>query len=81
VNSSDERSDELFLNDDVCSGSVFQLCDRAAVAPEESVGEKDVFYQCSGLLGGPWVGMKRAWMWLWFAVRGLCLWVKRKRLL
>ena len=32
------------LNDDVCPGSVLQLqiCDRAAVAAEELVGEGDV---------------------------------------
>ena len=43
MDSSDEQLDEPLLNDDVCPGSVLQLCDRAVVAPEGSVDEEDVF--------------------------------------
>lgn len=39
---SDERLDEPLLSDDLCPGSAIQLCDRAAVAHEGSVGEGDV---------------------------------------
>jgi hypothetical protein len=52
VDSSDERLDEP-LSDDVYPGSVLQLRDRAAVAPEGSVGEGDVFACVPGELGGP----------------------------
>ena len=58
MDSSDERLDESLLNDDVCPGSMLQLCDRAVVALGGSVGEKmflPVFR--STCLGGDEKGM------------------------